>query len=209
MTPATASAAAAAAAAVPLPKSVTSVPTGMDDAASHSRTRSRVNGAPSRISNKSVSAAEPVGNGVVSPKSASRALSPTRTVNGGGVERALSPRSVASHGQSIKSRNTQKTNRTAYPPLPESAMEDNYSRIQSQREVSLPDRTHNKSPSIAPSESASQARSRHSNVRVSKEPLQKMKSVKSTTEVSGVGRPAEGGTSRYAVSQRDGGLHIV
>ncbi|KAH9946993.1 hypothetical protein B0H21DRAFT_375378 [Amylocystis lapponica] len=187
------------AAGVPLPKSVASVPVGVDDAVSHTRSRSRAT-APSKASNKAPSVA---GNGVMSPKSASRALSPTRTANGGGTERPLSPRSVASHGQSLKSRNTQKTNRTVYPPLPESTMEENFSRVQSQRETSPPDRTHNKSPSIAPSESASQARSRHSTVHPPKEPPQKVKSVKSTTEVNGGGR-AEGGGSRYATSQRDG-----
>jgi len=133
----------------------------------------------------------------MSPKSASRALSPARTATNGG-DRPFSPRTAASQAQSLKSRNTQKTNRTAYPPLPESVLEDNFSRMQSQRAPSPVDRQTNKSPSIAPSDSPSQARSKRSNKPpVNEASLRPVKSVRSTTE-------ANGGASRYAMSQRDG-----
>lgn len=114
---------------------------------------------------------------LLSPKSASRALSPTRTATAAGAERPLSPRTIASQNQSVKSRNTQKTQRTAYPPLPESMVDDGQ-------------RTQ-KAYSIAPSESASQAGSRR--VRQQQQLQQQQaemsqksaKSVKSTTEVNG------------------------
>lgn len=85
---------------------------------------------------------------MASPKAASRALSPTRTgtVAGGTPERPWSPRTAASQNQSVKSRNTQKTQRTVYPPLPDSVLDDG------QRTT--------KAYSIAPSESASQIGSR-------------------------------------------------
>lgn len=130
---------------------------------------------------------------MLSPKSASRALSPTRTAGGAGAgsERPLSPRTAASQNQSVKSRNTQRTQRTAYPPLPESAIDDGQ-------------RTQ-KAYSIAPSESASQAGSRRQRQQqqlqeqqdeVSQKPA---KSVKSTTEVNG-----RAPTEAYAKSQSAG-----
>ncbi|CDO77945.1 hypothetical protein BN946_scf185030.g3 [Trametes cinnabarina] len=135
---------------------------------------SRTRGPTSKISHKSPSAAE---NGLLSPKSASRALSPTRTATGAGAgpERPLSPRTAASQNQSVKSRNTQKTQRTAYPPLPESVVDDGQ-------------RTQ-KAYSIAPSESASQIGNRRlrqqqqlQQAEMSQKPA---KSVKSNTEVNG------------------------
>ncbi|KAI8972230.1 hypothetical protein BD414DRAFT_426162 [Trametes punicea] len=135
---------------------------------------SRTRGAASKVSHKSPSAVE---NGVVSPKSASRALSPTRTATGAGAgpERPLSPRTAASQNQSVKSRNTQKSQRTAYPPLPESVVDDGQ-------------RTQ-KAYSIAPSESASQVgnrRLRQQQQLQQAEMSQKLaQSAKSTTEVNG------------------------
>ncbi|KAL7281780.1 hypothetical protein PYCCODRAFT_1430922 [Trametes coccinea BRFM310] len=148
---------------------------------------SRTRGPTSKVSHKSPSVAE---NGLLSPKSASRALSPTRTATGGGAgpERPLSPRTAASQNQSVKSRNTQKTQRTAYPPLPESVVDDGQ-------------RTQ-KAYSIAPSESASQIGNRRmrqqqqlQQAEMSQKPA---KSVKSTTEVNGHA-PSE--APAYAKSQ--------
>ncbi|KAI0820029.1 hypothetical protein BC628DRAFT_1423338 [Trametes gibbosa] len=131
----------------------------------------------SKVSQKPPSVAE---NRLLSPKSASRALSPTRTATATGArpERPLSPRTAASQNQSVKSRNTQRTQRTAYPPLPESVADDGQ-------------RTQ-KAYSIAPSESASQAGSRRQR---QQQQLQQQeqdetsqkppKSVKSSTEVNG------------------------
>ncbi len=148
---------------------------------------------------------------------ASRALSPNRTgtVAGATPERPWSPRTAASQNQSVKSRNTQKTQRTAYPPLPDSVLDDG------QRTT--------KAYSIAPSESASQIGSRrlrqHQQLleqqqrereeeqrererelerdrQSARTPSQKPpKSVKSTTEVNGHG--GSGGTA-YAKSQSAG-----
>ncbi|KAL6310462.1 hypothetical protein BKA93DRAFT_17945 [Sparassis latifolia] len=129
-------------------------------------------------------------NGIRSPKAQSRVLSPART----GGERPWSPRSVASHGQSLKSRNTQKTQRTVYPPLPESMMEE----TASQRPPS-PQR------SIAPSESASQMTKSRYRAPTTKEPSQKARSVRSTTEVNAI--PQQGAAAEYYAevrSQRDG-----
>ncbi|CCM05715.1 uncharacterized protein FIBRA_07947 [Fibroporia radiculosa] len=194
MTPATA-------AGIPLPPSVASasVHPGAESPSSP-MARSRHNA--SRASNKSPAPPASAANGMLSPKSASRALSPTRT--GGGGERPWSPRTVVSQGQSLKSRATQKTNRTVYPPLPESVVEDNFSKAPTQRATSPVDRRTNKSPSIAPSDSPSQARSKRSTVKpLAKEPsLKPVKSVKSTTEINGGVAPS-GGVSRYATSQRD------
>ncbi|KAI0675148.1 hypothetical protein C8Q78DRAFT_524279 [Trametes maxima] len=133
----------------------------------------------SKVSHKPPSAAD---NGMMSPKSSSRPLSPARIppATGAGSERPLSPRTAASQNQSVKSRNTQRTQRTAYPPLPESVVDDGQ-------------RTQ-KAYSIAPSESASQAGSRRlrqqqqlqQQSESQKAPSQKPpKSVKSTTEVNG------------------------
>lgn len=197
MTPATA-------AGIPLPKSIksvasaTSVGVGIEPPSSPGVSRSRHNA--SRASNKSPPPVESVGNGMMSPKSASRALSPTRTGNtamGTGVERPFSPRTAVSQAQSAKSRQTQKTSRTVYPPLPESIAEDNFSRVHTQRAPSPVDRQTNKSPSIAPSDSQSQAGSKRSNAKQANEASYRPpKSVKSTTEVNG-------GPSRHATSQRD------
>ncbi|OJT01677.1 hypothetical protein TRAPUB_7879 [Trametes pubescens] len=182
------------AAGVPLPETALASPTsshpnpfqqfGMAPAATTGIAGTSYAGAPSgvgsrsrsKVSQKAPSVAQ---NGLLSPKSASRALSPTRTATaaGGGMERPLSPRTIASQNQSVKSRNTQKTQRTAYPPLPESMVDDGQ-------------RTQ-KAYSIAPSESASQAGSRR--VRQQQQLQQQQaemsqksaKSVKSTTEVNG------------------------
>ncbi|KAI1794171.1 hypothetical protein LXA43DRAFT_162214 [Ganoderma leucocontextum] len=118
--------------------------TGIAGAPSGVGSRSR-HAASTKASHKSPSVVE---NGVVSPKATSRALTPTRTgtVAGATPERPWSPRTAASQNQSVKSRNTQKTQRTAYPPLPESVLDDG------QRTT--------KAYSIAPSESASQIGSR-------------------------------------------------
>ncbi|TBU33768.1 hypothetical protein BD309DRAFT_996847 [Dichomitus squalens] len=162
-----------------------------------------------KASQKAPSVAE---NGVVSPKSASRALSPARTGTAAGAapDRPWSPRTAASQNQSVKSRNTQKTQRTQYPPLPESVLDDGQ-------------RT-NKAYSIAPSESASQIGTRRlrqqqqlleqqqrereeeqrereleSQRQTARTPSHKpTKSVKSTTEVNG--HYGSGGTG-YAKSQ--------
>lgn len=135
----------------------------------------------------------------LSPKAPSRALSPTRTATAGGAnpERPWSPRTAASQNQSVKSRNTQKTQRTQYPPLPDSVADD------AQRTT--------RAYSIAPSESASQVGSRRlrqqqileqqqreQELEREREPSHKpSKSVKSVTEVNG-----QAGT--YAKSQSAG-----
>ncbi|TFY63164.1 hypothetical protein EVJ58_g3410 [Rhodofomes roseus] len=171
------------AAAVPLPASVAEIPS------SPTASRMRHNG--SRASNKSPSNADM--GGMVSPKSASRALSPTRTATGGG-ERPWSPRTAASQGQSLKSRNTHKTNRTVYPPLPESILEENMSKAHTQRVPSPVDRQTNKSPSLAPSDSVTEALSKRT-VRAAQEASQKPpKSMKSTSQANG--------GEHYATSQR-------
>ena len=133
---------------------------------------------------------------MLSPKSASRALSPQRTANGGS-ERPFSPRTAVSQQQSLKSRNTQKTNRTVYPPLPESVLEENMSKAHTQRAPSPVDRQTNKSPSLAPSDSVTEALSKRTAraAAVAQEASQKpSKSVKSSSQVNG-GEP-------YATSQR-------
>lgn len=138
---------------------------------------------------------------MLSPKSASRALSPQRTANGGG-ERPFSPRTAVSQQQSLKSRNTQKTNRTAYPPLPESVLEENMSKAHTQRAPSPVDRQTNKSPSLAPSDSVTEALSKRTAraAAAAQEAFQKpSKSVKSSSQVNG--------GEQYATSQR--GMLIV
>ncbi|KAH9895121.1 hypothetical protein C8Q73DRAFT_665408 [Cubamyces lactineus] len=154
------------------PAATTGIAGGASYAGAPSGVGSRSRGPTSKVSHKSPSLAE---NGMLSPKAPSRALSPTRTATGaGGPERPLSPRTAASQNQSVKSRNTQKTQRTAYPPLPESVLDDGQ-------------RTQ-KAYSIAPSESASQIgnrRLRQQQQLQQAEMSQKAKSVKSTTEING------------------------
>ncbi|KAI0779548.1 hypothetical protein C8Q74DRAFT_1259637 [Fomes fomentarius] len=168
--------------------------TGIKGAPSGVGTRSR-QAASTKASHKSPSVAE---NGFLSPKAPSRALSPTRTATAGGAnpERPWSPRTAASQNQSVKSRNTQKTQRTQYPPLPDSVADDG------QRTT--------RAYSIAPSESASQVGSRRLRQQQileqqqreqelererEREPSHKpSKSVKSVTEMNG-----QAGT--YAKSQ--------
>lgn len=93
-----------------------------------------------------------------------------------------------SQQQSLKSRNTQKT-RTAYPPLPESILEETMSKAHTQRPPSPVDRQTNKSPSIAPSDSVTEAyykRERAKAAAAAQEASQKPpKSVKSSTHVNG------------------------
>ncbi|OBZ68088.1 hypothetical protein A0H81_11964 [Grifola frondosa] len=146
---------------------------GVADPASPTRSRHTRSGSASKVS---PSMADGGGsNGLQSPKSAARPLSPMRP---GGIDRPWSPRTAAS----AKSRNTQKTNYTVYPPLPESIAQEE-----------VPPRRDTKTPSIAPSESASQAKSKHT-VRAS---AKSAKSVKSVTDMNGNGA-GEG----YATSQR-------
>ncbi|KZT72186.1 hypothetical protein DAEQUDRAFT_61460 [Daedalea quercina L-15889] len=131
---------------------------------------------------------------MMSPKSASRALSPSRTATGGGGERPFSPRTAVSQQQSLKSRNTQKTNRTVYPPLPESVLEETMSKAQTQRAPSPVDRQTNKSPSLAPSDSVTEALSKRTARAVAREASHKPpKSVKGTSQVNG--------GDQYATSQ--------
>ncbi|RDX55166.1 hypothetical protein OH76DRAFT_872077 [Lentinus brumalis] len=155
-----------------------------------SRTRQA---ASAKTSQKAPSAAE---NGA-----ASRALSPTRTgtaAGGATPERPWSPRTAASQTRSVKSRDTQKTKGTVYPPLPESVLDDGQ-------------RT-NKAYSISPSESASMVGSRRARQQQvmeqqrlemveELEPSHKpSKSVRSTTEVNGQPQPSKAGTN-HAKSQ--------
>ncbi|KAI0695523.1 hypothetical protein BC835DRAFT_1414795 [Cytidiella melzeri] len=142
-----------------------------------------------------------VGNELLSPKSAARPMSPPRTANGNGQshERSFSPRSGISQQPS---RVTQKTSKSAYPPLPESTMEE----PMFSRAASPPARSHNKTPSIAPSESASQAPRMRAQKSVSqKEPSQKpSRSIKGASDVNGsYPEPAKSTASRAAPSQRD------
>ena len=186
---------------VPLPPSVTSGP-------------SRKTGQPSQ---KSPSVGNDVGNTLLnlvytwfilhidiqllSPKSAARPMSPPRTANGlnQSSERSWTPRSAASQQQS---RITPKTSRSAYPPLPESTMEDAmYSRA-----ASPPARPHTKTPSIAPSESASQAPRIRSQKSVSqKEPSHKSsRSIRGASELNPPPEAARSTASRVTQSQRGG-----
>ncbi|PCH43859.1 hypothetical protein WOLCODRAFT_138640 [Wolfiporia cocos MD-104 SS10] len=116
-----------------------------------------------RSGNLSRTSNRPPSNGVVSPKSPSRGLSPNRMANVSD-ERLWSPRTGASQNPSAKSRTTQKTNHTAYPPLPESTAEDIQSRSHLQGEPLL-EYPRAKTKSIAPSESISQVPSKHSTVK--------------------------------------------
>ncbi|KAF7793816.1 hypothetical protein EIP86_004937 [Pleurotus ostreatoroseus] len=134
-------------------------------------------------------------NGFLSPKAPSRVMSPSKSMNGNGVasERPFSPRSAASLQPS---RVTQKSSRTAYPPLPDSSMgeEPRSPSQRTQRKTSI-------AYSVSPSESASNAG------RPPREPSQKpAKSVKSITEVNGgAAEPARStvSRSRVATSQRE------
>lgn len=137
-------------------------------------------------------------------------MSPTRTVtqNGAG-ERPLSPRSAVSQGQ--RSRVTQKTNHTNYPPLPESVIENDIPQSPVQRSPSPPgappSRMHTKSPSIAPSDSMSQVKSRFNRPQTREPPPRPAKSMKSVTEVDETpfAESVEAAdAARYAASQRDG-----
>ncbi|KAI0793198.1 hypothetical protein C8Q75DRAFT_549078 [Abortiporus biennis] len=143
--------------------------------------------------------ASKVSNGnVMTPKAPSRAMSPARTANGAPpTERPWSPKSNGGASQ-VKSRVTQKSSRTQYPPLPESVAEE-----ATQRALSPPPRTHNRSPSISPSESASQVRPRSTRPRETK-----AKSMKSITEVDSQAHESQQQQpppppSRSAASQRD------
>ena len=141
----------------------------------------------------------------LSPKAPSRAMSPARTANGG--ERPFSPRSAAVSQQ--PSRVTQKTSRTLYPPLPESTMGMDPSRTPTQRAMSPPARSHAKTPSIAPSDSASHAPK--ARTRSQKEPSHKpSRSVRSTSELEGgqdIPQPARSTASKISraeSSRREG-----
>lgn len=112
----------------------------------------------------------------MSPKSTSRALSPQRTANG--EDRPLSPRTAGSQNQSSRSRNP-RMNPAAYP-LPDSE-------VQTPRPPSPVERQTNKSPSIAPSDSPSQARSRRSMRSPVNDPSQPVRSVRTGTDVNGGG----------------------
>ncbi|KAI0341988.1 hypothetical protein BDW22DRAFT_1358100 [Trametopsis cervina] len=165
---------------VPLPASVTSGP-------------SRKTGQPSQK-------APSVGNDFLSPKSAARPMSPPRTTNGNeqSPERAWSPRSGMSPQPS---RITQKSSRSAYPPLPESTMEDPMmSRISSP-----PARSMAKTPSVAPSDSASQRSMAKQRKTPQKEPSHKpSRSVRSQSEMNGVqAEPMRSTVSRGAPSHRE------
>lgn len=133
-------------------------------------------------------------------------MSPPRTVNGNGQspERAWSPRSGVSQQAS---RITPKTSRSAYPPLPESTMED----PAISRAASPPARSHNKTPSIAPSESASQApRMRAQKSASQKEPSHKSsRSIRGASELNPPPEPARSAVSRTAPSQREGEIMTV
>lgn len=137
-------------------------------------------------------------------KAPSRAMSPARTVTNNGVgERPLSPRSAVSQGLSQKSRATQRTNHTNYPPLPESVADNDGRESSAHRTPSppaaIPPRSHTKSPSIAPSDSMSQIKSRFNRPMAAK-------SMKSVTEVDETPfETVEPVEVRYAASQpRDG-----
>jgi hypothetical protein len=138
----------------------------------------------------------------LSPKSAARPMSPPRTANGNGqsAERPWSPRSGTSNQPS---RVTPKTSRSMYPPLPESTLED----PMISRVASPPARSHHKTPSISPSESASQApRMRAQKSASQKEPSHKpSRSVRGASEIhTPPPEPARSSVSRAAPSHREG-----
>ena len=136
----------------------------------------------------------------MSPKAPSRALSPTRTVTGPPAsERPMSPRSSASQAQ--RSKVTQKSSRTVYPPLPESTIPDGM-KSPTERAMSPPPRS-TKTPSISPSESASNYYvKRAASKPASHKPS---KSLKSIAEVKGESVTSErAGGSRANAFQRDG-----
>ncbi|KAI0081913.1 hypothetical protein K474DRAFT_1655795 [Panus rudis PR-1116 ss-1] len=178
------------AAGVPLPTSVMSGDPLMSP-------KTRQNGTASRASQKAMS------NGVASPKAPSRVMSPSMNGGGGGgasasPERPWSPRSSASQGQ--KSRVTQKSSRgggTAYPPLPDSVMEEGL-KSPTMRAESPPLRSHSKTPSISPSDSASQfVRVKRSNPpppakELSHKPPKSLKSIAEVPSVQGEGSQAGG-----------------
>ncbi|CAL1707109.1 unnamed protein product [Somion occarium] len=193
----------AGAAGIPLPASVMSG--GNDPPLSPGGSKSRRTGAPSQASRRAPSAADALSNDAFSPKAASRALSPTRTLNGGSPPsgRPLSPRSATSQGQ--KSRITLKSSRTVYPPLPDTVLEDGL-RSPTQPGESPPPRANTKTPSIAPSESASNYHVKRSAGNSKGTSHKPSKSLKSIAEVRGESIASDrGGGSRAAASQRDAG----
>ncbi|KAJ3550559.1 hypothetical protein NM688_g5051 [Phlebia brevispora] len=139
--------------------------------------------------------ADAMSNGLLSPKAPSRAMSPGKSMNGNGSvpERPFSPRSAASLQPS---RLTQKSSRTAYPPLPGTPVGED-PRSPSLRPQRRPSIAH----SVTPSESASNAG------KPPKEPsVGPPKSVKNPTEVNEGGADLARNTvsrSRVATSQRE------
>ncbi|TCD67446.1 hypothetical protein EIP91_012363 [Steccherinum ochraceum] len=134
-------------------------------------------GAPSRASNKSPD-----------------------VMSNGGPARAMSPaRTAASQTKSRATQNTSK--RTVYPPLPESAL-DEPPMSQSQRDITPPPRHATRSPSIGPSESASQVRPRRQAQPTGNPSHKPSKSLKSIMEVNGESGESHQG-SRAGASQRD------
>ncbi|THH30805.1 hypothetical protein EUX98_g3389 [Antrodiella citrinella] len=137
----------------------------------------------------------------------SRTGTPSRASNkspdvlsNGGPARAMSP--ARTNASQAKSRATQKTSRTAYPPLPESNLEDP-PMSPTQRGISPPPRHQNRSPSIGPSESASQVRPRRQTQPAANPSHKPSRSLKSIMEVGESVESHQGGSRAGGPSQRD------